>query len=261
MGLTKKKIYYWLKILKRTFLYIIKYFYNFLIKMENNFDMPRGNFVDTRNGQKIVVRDNVIDGDNMLLITSIGQISLDDFSKYYIQVSDDVYDINGRKIGTDSEGINNITSNLNEASFKRGPVDLKESNKHIFNPVDLDDGTNEDESTNFEDNISQLDNKESSLDKDETIKPTEPTKIVADISYIMVSKLFSNITKNNDLPFVKVDFNDWDNFPKNQLNMLIESFGVTYDDITNYIYSKYINTDDIKKSIKDFLSKNLVKEK
>lgn len=259
MGLTKKKIYYWLKILKGDILYLIKYFYQFLTNMQgiNNFDLPQGEFIDTRNGEKIVVRDNVIDGDNMMLITSKGQLSLDDFSKYYIQVSNDVYDENGRKIGTDS-------SQINTQTFKRGPIDFKEINKHVFDINDIDDGTNDDNtSISYDDTITSIidPNMVGTLeiaDKAQ-LMTTKVTLDESSLSNAMLTKLFDNISKE-DLP-IKVDLDNWNNFPKEQLNMLIESFGVTFDDIADYIYNNCITTDEIKEAIRQFLSNYLVNKK
>lgn len=52
----------------------------------------QGKWINKRTGQIINVRDSVIEGDNMIVITDKGQIDMDIFSRDYIQQSDEVYD-------------------------------------------------------------------------------------------------------------------------------------------------------------------------
>lgn len=54
-----------------------------------------GTWMNKRTGQKINVRQSIQDGDNMIIITDKGQISMEDFSRDYIQASDEIYDENG----------------------------------------------------------------------------------------------------------------------------------------------------------------------
>lgn len=58
-----------------------------------------GRWLNKRNGQVINIRNSVMDGDNMIIITDKGQISMTEFSRDYIQASDDIYDETGKIIG------------------------------------------------------------------------------------------------------------------------------------------------------------------
>lgn len=58
-----------------------------------------GRWLNKRNGQIINIRNSVMDGDNMIIITDKGQISMTEFSRDYIQASDDIYDETGKVIG------------------------------------------------------------------------------------------------------------------------------------------------------------------
>lgn len=58
-----------------------------------------GRWLNKRNGQMINIRNSVMDGDNMIIITDKGQISMAEFSRDYIQASDDIYDETGKIIG------------------------------------------------------------------------------------------------------------------------------------------------------------------
>ena len=50
----------------------------------------QGDWINKNTGQKIHVKNSVIDGDQMIIITNLGQLSMDEFSRNYIQVSDDI---------------------------------------------------------------------------------------------------------------------------------------------------------------------------
>lgn len=58
-----------------------------------------GRWLNKRNGQMINIRNSVMDGNNMIIITDKGQISMTEFSRDYIQASDDIYDETGKVIG------------------------------------------------------------------------------------------------------------------------------------------------------------------
>ena len=58
-----------------------------------------GRWLNKRNGQMINIRNSVMDGDNMIIITDKGQISMTEFYRDYIQASDDIYDETGKIIG------------------------------------------------------------------------------------------------------------------------------------------------------------------
>ena len=70
----------------------------FLPGDDNNGMMISGTWMNKRTGQKINVRQSIQDGDNMIIITDKGQISMDVFSRDYIQSSDEVYDESGKVI-------------------------------------------------------------------------------------------------------------------------------------------------------------------
>ena len=61
--------------------------------------MITGSWMNKRTGERITVRNSIIDGDDMILITDKGQLSMTEFSNDYIQVSDEIYDENNKVIG------------------------------------------------------------------------------------------------------------------------------------------------------------------
>ena len=70
----------------------------FLPENDNNGMDITGTWMNKRTGQKVNVRQSVQDGNNMIIITDRGQISMDVFSRDYIQASDEIYDESGKVI-------------------------------------------------------------------------------------------------------------------------------------------------------------------
>lgn len=65
--------------------------------MDGSFEIT-GAWVNKYTGEVVNVHNNVIDGDQMILITDRGQIDMNEFSNNYIQASDDIYDESGKVI-------------------------------------------------------------------------------------------------------------------------------------------------------------------
>ena len=72
-----------------------------------------GKWINKMTGDVIQVVNNVIDGDDMILVTDKGTISMGEFSNNYIQASEDIYDENGKKIGTEEIDTSQIMNNIN----------------------------------------------------------------------------------------------------------------------------------------------------
>ena len=58
-----------------------------------------GRWMNKRTGKAVNIRQTIQDGDNMIIISDQGQISMEVFSRDYVQVSDDIYDESGKVVG------------------------------------------------------------------------------------------------------------------------------------------------------------------
>ena len=73
--------------------------------------MISGKWINKKTGEVINVRDSFIEGDNnMVLMTDKGQMDMETFTKYYIQASDEMYDMSGKVIDTKPVEVSEITS-------------------------------------------------------------------------------------------------------------------------------------------------------
>ena len=70
----------------------------FLPENDNGGMNITGTWMNKRTGQRVNVRQSIQDGDNMIIITDKGQLSMEVFSRDYIQASDEIYDDGGKVI-------------------------------------------------------------------------------------------------------------------------------------------------------------------
>ena len=172
-----------------------------------------GKWINKMTGDVIQVVNNVIDGDDMILVTDKGTISMGEFSNNYIQASEDIYDENGKKIGTEEIDTSQILNNIN--------------NIKNFNKININN----------------------EFEPIEEIKPQEEKKNVENTEINMLDKLFSKIKTD---PEIKLTIK-WEEFPKEEIKMLKTYFDITDENIGNYINNKYLKNDILNNAIGDFL--------
>lgn len=180
----------------------------------------RGEWMNKNTGQTIHVRNSIIDNDQMIIITNIGHMSMEEFSRNYIQASNEIYNENGQVIGNDNtqpkqESVNNIKiETINDQEYI---IDDK--------PVKFD------------------------IPKQSTISIDQsPIKNID-----LIKKVFSKI---NSEPEINVEIK-WDDFPKEQISTLVNFLDVDVDDISKYLYSEYVNVDSVKEKINEIINKNI----
>ena len=193
----------------------------------------QGDWINKNTGQKIHIKNSVIDGDQMIIITNIGQLSMDEFSRNYIQVSDDMYDMNGKIITTTNEYEQQINKNLPK-------VETLDTQEYIINdkPVDFNNiaiTTDEAKATAF------------------TINESSNTTYITNIG--LIKKVFDKVNSKPEIN-VTINFNE---FPKEQIATLVNFLDVSIDDIANYLYTEYVNENTVKEQIKSIINRELTK--
>ena len=183
-----------------------------------------GTWSNRLTGDTIVVRNTVIDGDNMLIFTADGrQLTMEEFQNY-VQVSDEVYDEHGKMMYTEKSAGPIVGRDIeNERRVKVGaqqPVQKKVVDKTV---VDTTVKKQKPEIYDW-DEI----NKKSTV----TVEESESEKLL--------NKLFEKIKLN-----IKVNLNiECDNFPETELKMLQNIYDVSSEDIAEY-FKKHIIDDTI----------------
>lgn len=216
--------------------------------MDNNYSnmmvqqggpMISGKWLNKTTGTVVNVRDSIIDGDNMIIITDKGQIPMYEFSNDYIQASENIYDERGNIIGKEDVDLKDfqvITPKM---------IQDAEKAKQDFN----DEFINLDEFVN-NDNVDTESITNITVDKPNQIKECdiiERVEVKHDVSknYDIIDKVFNKIKST---PEISIDLK-WEDFPKEQINTLINYLDVNINEIGEYITNKYINYDNINNII------------
>lgn len=186
-------------------------------------DMISGKWINKNDGSIISIRNTVMDGDNIILITDKGELDMNSFSKNYIQVSDETYDNNGNVVSTnDKFDISEMTSNYNETS-------VNTFDNETFNKLTKGIANTHHQNTNSSIHI-------------ETTNTSDNFKLI--------DKVFSKVKHE---PSINIDIS-WIDFPNDKVQMLMDTFDVDKNEISEYIYNKYLNKDIIIKSLSKYFT-------
>lgn len=208
--------------------------------------MIQGRWINRLNGNVINVRDSIINGDEMLLITDKGQISMEDFSRNYVQASADIYDEHGNVIGqqdidpsdivmSSRQKVNNPKVNM-KALEQGGKIEEIQNDDDIL-PEDMSQITS----------VNNTDILHTPLNSNNTIKKEPESE---------KTRLIKTIFEKSAQPTIDLDI-EWAAFPKNELEMLMNYFGVTQDEIAEYI-SNSIQKDAIIEAVNRFLTSRFI---
>ena len=190
--------------------------------------MVTGKWTNKRTGEQVMVRDSIMDGDGMSILLYDGStLTMEEFSRDYIQISDEEYDMNGN--------VSNSAPSPGAAGVSGRVIELnKQSTPPMNNPMPIVDDYYEAE--------------EMVPTKSTPIKASKPTQPLS-TNYDLIDKVFKS-TQPNIIPELNLVCND---FPTNELVMLTNIFGVTLEEISQYIFEQYFNEEEMYKHISDYL--------
>ena len=193
----------------------------------------KGKWISKRTGETIYVRDNIIGDSGMQVMLSDGRLmSLNDFGNEFIRMSDEVYDQNGKIIDQ---------SPIDEAQKIVPPY--YPHHEHTMPPKP---GCN----CHHHDSIPPVPPAQEFPDKPEN----DPMFREGGHMYMIKSVFDKTTPKPVVTPTLTVTT---ENFPKEQLQMPIDIFGVHTEDIAAYIYQKYFLPENILSVIQDWLTNTI----
>lgn len=188
-----------------------------------------GPWIDRRTGKTVIVRDVVNDGDELVIISSVGQIPPDVFSNFFVKVSE--------------EEINNSAGIMPEVS---GDQMLS----IINNGIDSDDIITKTEPIGQNQNIEKPINK---TVKNVSVKKEEPLSQ----NKTIIKKVFDKMENEPEIEF-SVNINEW---PINELKMLVDVLDIPFADISNYVISNYLNKDVLVEAFSSYLQQAIENNK
>lgn len=199
-----------------------------------------GPWIDRRTGKTVIVRDAIQDGDQMIIISSVGQIPAEVFQNYFVQISEEEYSAASLGISkevTGSELVQQINRGLDSE------LQIKQTNQIT---LDTPIGGPTTETTRTEpQQVTQS-----------PIIETKQENIVSESQNInLIKKVFEKHTNEPTINF-NINIDEW---PVAQLKMLISVFDVSFDEISDYIINEYLTPKILKEYFSEYLKTELYK--
>ena len=210
--------------------------------------MISGTWINRINGKKIVVRDCIQDGDNIVVMTNNGVLPMSDFSKYYIQQSDEEYAPSNYL--QDAKISNDDMKELAAAGYGQSNA-LTE----IFIPPHEREAAQKRQATTQETPRPVSEKPEKAAAKPTKTAPENKDNGAGITEKNLIDKIF---TKTNSRPQINLTIS-WADIPKKELQTLIDYLDVDINNIIDYIYDNYVN-DTIKGIIGDNIRKLICDE-
>jgi hypothetical protein len=194
----------------------------------------------------VFVRDSIMDGENMFVITDNGQMDMAEFSNNYMKISEEEYSMdaagNTKQTGTSSPIPQQPTIQKPAIDYDLLTQGLGQEPKEQQSSLTIT--TKDLEPT--------IDSVISSQNDEHAIKM--PSKVQDNPTYNTIDKVFSKL--DNSIT-AKFDV-EWANeFPKQEITMLQKYFDVELKDIANYLVKKYLNVEQLTETVQKYLKKEL----
>lgn len=189
-----------------------------------------GKWTNKNTGKQVFVRDSVIDGDHMIILTDNGQISMSEFSKNYIQADDieqipSLDDLYGH--APNSKTNSSLLAQINQGLDKEDKITInKVPNKPIIEKKIIDN--------TIIDNKSQKKQKENK-------------------NYELIKKVFDKYPIDRTINFEIVE----DEWPFKEFNMLVNILDVPVKDICDYIIDNYLDKESLSNKLSEYFKKHI----
>lgn len=186
--------------------------------MTQGYGMPefKGTWINKNTGETVLVRDVVLMDEGMTIVTSSGtMIDMNTFSSDYYQMSDEEYDMSGNKIN--DRPIPPVKP-MPRPKPKPTPKPMPKPMPPMPDPDD---------------------------------EPKDEPAFIKEKKHMdLIVKLFD---VKKPTATCKVSF-EVENFPKDELQMLIDVYGIHINDIAAYLYKKWYTSEEVITMIKEYLT-------
>lgn len=199
-----------------------------------------GPWIDRRTGKTVIVRDAIQDGDQMIIISSVGQIPAEVFQNYFVQISEEEYSAASLGISkevTGSELVQQINRGLDSE------LQIKQTNQIT---LDTPIGGPTTETTRTE---------PQQVTQSPIIETKQENKVSESQNINLIKKVFEKHTNEPTINF-NINIDEW---PVAQLKMLISVFDVSFDEISDYIINEYLTPKILKEYFSEYLKSELYK--
>jgi hypothetical protein len=193
----------------------------------------------------VFVRDAIQDGDEMIILTSAGQIPTNVFQNYFVKVSEEEYSAASIGVSKEVKG-DELVQKINQGLDSGLQITKRNDEPEITLDTPIGGPSPKQETQSVSTAKIELKNEQS----------MEPVKSETQNSnFDLINKVFE---KHKTEP--TIDFNiNIDEWPVEQLKMLINVFDISVDEISEYIIEHYLNQNELKTNLSMYLENELNK--
>lgn len=209
----------------------------------------KGTWISKRTGAEVQVRDAIITENGMSVMLSDGRmIDMAEFSNEFYQMSDDVYDMNGNKIGNAPV---NIPDYHPESPMPKPGCDCP--------PIDVP-GNEIDPGFAYPPKPDHHPCPKPGPKPPCPIPPLNPNPdmdtLMEEKKHLsMITDVFDKVEPTPNLECIaKITNASVATFPTKQIQMIIDIFGVHIDDVTLYLYQRYFTPEKIMGYLRTYLT-------
>ena len=192
----------------------------------------QGAWLDRRTRKTVIVRDMIMDGDQLVIMSSVGSIPPDIFSNYFVRMSEEDYGTTGIQP--------ELSGDAALAAINSGLSADEQIRKTELNTISLD----------------------KPLPTNNT-KPTEQEKTPVIVEQPVsqntniIKKVFDKMEVEPEIAF-SINIEEW---PIKELKMLVNVLDIPFVEISDYIITQYLNKEVLSKCFSDYLRKALENDK
>ena len=189
--------------------------------------IPAGKYIHKSTGKVIHVRDSFQDGDNLVIMSDQGQLSMKEFGEYFqVEEGEDMY-------------IPNI-----QDLYGGGPTNKNQLLAQINQGLDPEDrikiGTEQKKSTTTSSTTSQVTNVNNS-------------SVSSNKNYDLIKKVFEKYPIERTINFEIVE-NEW---PFKEFSMLVNILDVPIKDICNYVIDNFFDKEHLAESLSEYFEEHI----
>lgn len=213
----------------------------------------KGKWISKKTGETVYVRDNIISDSGMQVMLSDGRLmGLNEFGNEFIRMSDEVYDQNGKVIDQSpvDEAEKIVPPYYPHPEHPMPPKPECHHHDDFVPPMSQEPEPNHCHHHHHHDFIPPVPPAQEFPNK-----PEDDAMFREGGHMYMIDSVFKKTANKPKLtPVLTVTT---ENFPKDQLQMLIDIFGVHTEDIGAYIYKNYFSPAKILGVIQDWLTNTI----
>ena len=188
--------------------------------------IPAGKYIHKSTGKVIHVRDSFQDGDNLVIMSDHGQLSMKEFSEYFqVEEGEDMYIPNIQDL-YGGQKINNkqLLAQINQGLDPEDRITLNTNDKPIINqnPIIQNPVINQ-------------------------------KQVTSNKNYDLIKKVFDKYPIERTINFEIVE----DEWPFKEFNMLVNVLDVPLKDICDYVIENFLDKDHLSESLSKYFEEHI----